>query len=76
MSNGTVHPAPVHPALVVGTTVLALLANLAGLLIGVTVVLPHLLYIPIALAPRTHADPPSGCAHGCRAIRTIQFWDQ
>jgi PAS domain S-box-containing protein len=35
---------------VAGTAVLALLVNLAGLLIGVTVVLPHLLYIPIALA--------------------------
>lgn len=37
-------------ALVAGAAVLALLANLAGLLAGVTVVLPHLLYIPIALA--------------------------
>ena len=40
----------VRPAIVAGTAVLALLANLAGLIAGVTVVLPHLLYLPIALA--------------------------
>jgi len=40
----------IRPALVASTAALALLANLAGLLAGVTVVLPHLLYLPIALA--------------------------
>ena len=42
--------ARVRPALVAGTAALTLIANLAGLLTGITVVLPHLLYIPIALA--------------------------
>ena len=40
----------IRPALLAGAIALGLLANLAGLLAGVTVVLPHLLYIPIALA--------------------------
>lgn len=40
----------VRPAVVAVTAVVALLDNLAGLLAGVTTVLPHLLYVPIALA--------------------------
>ncbi len=40
----------IRPAIVAGTAVVTLLANLAGLFAGVTVVLPHLLYVPIALA--------------------------
>ena len=40
----------IRPTIVVGTAALTLLANLAGLFAGITVVLPHLLYVPIALA--------------------------
>lgn len=40
----------IRPTFVASTAALALLANLAGLLAGLTVVLPHLLYLPIALA--------------------------
>ncbi len=36
--------------LVLGTAIGALAANLYGLIIGVTIVIPHLLYIPIILA--------------------------
>ncbi|MEN6518667.1 MAG: ATP-binding protein [Methanospirillum sp.] len=50
MSIGTARQGAKRPVLVAGTALLALLANLVGLLVGVTVVLPHLLYIPIALA--------------------------
>ncbi|HIH03942.1 MAG TPA: PAS domain-containing protein [Methanoregulaceae archaeon] len=50
MSSGTARRALIRPALVAGTASVALLANFAGLLGGVTVVLPHLLYVPIALA--------------------------
>jgi len=35
---------------IIATAVMALGANLAGLLAGVTVVLPHLLYIPVVIA--------------------------
>ncbi|MEN6341689.1 MAG: PAS domain-containing protein [Methanospirillum sp.] len=41
---------PVRPSLLAGTAVLALLVNLAGLFAGITVALPHLLYVPIVLA--------------------------
>jgi PAS domain S-box-containing protein len=50
MSNGGRRGALARPAIVAGTAVLTLLANLAGLLAGVTVVFPHLLYVPIAMA--------------------------
>ena len=50
MSVGERRRSLIRPAIVAGTAVLTLLANLAGLLAGVTVVLPHLLYVPIALA--------------------------
>jgi PAS domain S-box-containing protein len=50
MSIGEAHRALIRPSLLTSTAVLGLLANLVGLLAGVTVVLPHLLYIPIALA--------------------------
>jgi PAS domain S-box-containing protein len=35
---------------IIAATVCALVVNLAGLLIGVTIVLPHLLYIPVVIA--------------------------
>lgn len=50
MSNRTARQIPVRHVLVAGTAILALLANLVGLIVGITIVLPHLLYIPIALA--------------------------
>ena len=50
MSIGGASRPFIRPALVASAAALALLANLAGLLAGVTVVLPHLLYLPIALA--------------------------
>lgn len=63
---------PIRPALAAGTGVLALLANLAGLLAGVTVVLPHLLYVPIALAgywyPRRGFLIAAGIAGGYAAM--------
>ncbi len=50
MSVGEWRRVPIRPAIVAGSAALTLLANLAGLLAGVTVVLPHFLYVPIALA--------------------------
>ena len=50
MSVGERQRPQILPAIVAGSAILTLLANLAGLLVGVTVVLPHLLYVPIALA--------------------------
>jgi PAS domain S-box-containing protein len=35
---------------IIAATVCALVVNLAGLLVGVTIVLPHLLYIPVVIA--------------------------
>jgi signal transduction histidine kinase/GNAT superfamily N-acetyltransferase len=35
---------------IIGTAVIVLGANLAGLLMGITIVLPHLLYIPVVIA--------------------------
>ena len=50
MSIGTARRARIRPFLMAATAVFALLANLAALIAGVTVVFPHLLYIPIVLA--------------------------
>ena len=37
-------------AAVAGTALVALLATLAGLLLGITTAIPHLLYIPVVIA--------------------------
>lgn len=37
-------------AAIIGSTVIVFLLNLAGLLMGITVVFPHLLYLPVVLA--------------------------
>lgn len=50
MTVGAARGEMLRTAIVAGTAALTLLANLIGLLAGVTVVLPHLLYVPIALA--------------------------
>jgi len=50
MNRGAARRSLVRPSLLAGTAVLALLINMAGLLSGITVALPHLLYVPIVLS--------------------------
>jgi PAS domain S-box-containing protein len=50
MADGTTRWRQASPVVVAAAAGLALLVNLGGLLAGVTVALPHLLYVPIVLA--------------------------
>lgn len=61
-------------AAIIGSTLGALGINLAGLLAGITIVIPHLLYIPVVLAayryPK-HGLILAGCISGAYALMVI-----
>ena len=75
MADGATRWVQARPVVVAGAAGLTLLANLAGLLAGITIVLPHLLYVPIALAgywyPRRGALIAVGIAAAYAAMALV-----
>jgi len=59
---------------IVGSTVVALGVNLAGLLTGITIIIPHLLYIPVVISAYRYPKRGlilAGCISGAYALMVV-----